>query len=277
MTIGEAIAMGIVHGLSEFLPISETGHFAILNSLFELSTAGSNLMFRVLLNAGTLIAVIISFWKELREMVFQLLGLMKMGPYRDLQRTHYPGARLLLLQLTASLPLLLVISLRKAMDQLFAIPFFVGVILILNGLVLYAADHMTPGAKNEGNMSFLDALIVGLCECVSIIPGFSRTGVTLTAGLATGLDRKFAVRFSLLLTIPLVFVRTIMDLVDAIDYGFALSDMPAFLVGTAAALVTAMAAILLVRQLIGKSGRIGTFSYYCLILGVLFIILTVIF
>ena len=122
----------------------------------------------------------------------------------------------------------------------------------------------------------LDAVLIGLCQCVATVPGLSRSGTTITAGLATGLRRDYAVEFSFLMSIPAVLGANILELADAIKAGIDWSCVPAYLVGTAVAMVAGIGAISLLRYIADK-GRFGGFAYYCWVVGVLSIILTMIF
>ena len=125
-------------------------------------------------------------------------------------------------------------------------------------------------------MRIRDALIIGLCQCVAVIPGLSRSGTTITAGIATGLRRDFAVKFSFLMSLPAVLGANILGIADAVREGVDLSYMPAYLVGMAVAMVSGIVAISLLRYIAQKS-KFGGFAYYCWVVGVLTIILTMIF
>ena len=152
----------------------------------------------------------------------------------------------------------------------------IGIALVLTGCMLYVSDKMKRGTKTETNMTISDALIIGLCQCVATIPGLSRSGTTITAGIATGLDRKFAVKFSFLLSIPAVLGANIISLVDAFKEGVDIANVPAYLIGMVVAMVAGIASISLLRR-IAEKGRFGGLAYYCWVMGVLSMILTMIF
>ena len=135
---------------------------------------------------------------------------------------------------------------------------------------------MTPGKKTETSMTVLDALIIGLCQCAAVIPGLSRSGTTITAGISTGLKRDFAVKFAFLMSIPAVLGANLLSLIDALQEGINWSLMPAYLIGTAVAAVSGVASIRLLHA-ISRKGRFGGFAYYCWVVGVLTIILYLIF
>ena len=277
MSILNAILLGIVQGLTEFLPVSSSAHLSIIDNLFNMSTqVNGHLFFNVLLHFATMFSVFIVYWREIVAMVEELLAVFGAGPIAAQPRESFPSARMFLMLVMATLPLLLILPFKSRFDTLNNQNIFIGLALVLTGCVLYVADRMPKGRKSERTMSVLDAIIIGLCQCVAAIPGFSRTAVTVTAGIATGLRRDSAIKFTYLLSIPAVFGANVLLLSDAIKSGVNWSDMPAYLVGMAAALVTGVGAIYLFRYLC-KDGKFGGFAYYCWVMGVLSIILTMIF
>ena len=276
MSVGNAILLGLVQGITEFLPVSSSGHLSILNNLFGLSTEGGHLFFDVLLHLGTLLSIFIVFWQDIKDMALETLGLMNLGPQAGSQRGRNPGARLFFMIVLATLPLLLILPFREQLEGLYSQSIFIGVALILSGCMLYVADRMTPGTKTVGGMTMLDALIIGLTQCVAVIPGLSRSGTTITAGVATGLNREFAVKFSFLLSIPAVLGANIVSLIDAAQEGIDWASVPAYLIGMAVAMVSGIFAIELLR-IIARRGKFGGFAYYCWVIGALTIILTMIF
>lgn len=283
MSIGIAIILGLVQGLAEFLPISSSGHLAILQNLFNMTDLeNGHLFFDVLLHLGTLIAICFFYWgdivKMFREVVEVLSGRSRL-PDENGKRRRFGAARLFFLIAAATLPLVLIVPVSDYIELLSGNTLFVGIALILTGAILFTADHMAQGEKTEKNMSFKDALIIGLCQCVAVLPGISRSGATITAGIACGEKRSFAVKFSLLMSIPAVLGATILELVKAIKAikaGIDLSLLPAYLVGMAAAMISGIFAIMLVRYIVTR-GKFGGFAYYCWLVGALTIVLTIIF
>lgn len=277
MTIWNAIILGLVQGLAEFLPISSSGHLSILNNLFGMTTAEEgHMFFDVLLHLGTLISICVVYWKDIVSMFFEVLGFVNVGPLAGQKKERYPAARLFLMIVLSTLPLVLILPVKDKVELLYYKSIFIGVMLILTGFMLHVSDHMVQGNKTEKNMSMLDALLIGVCQCVATIPGLSRSGTTITAGLAVGLRREFAVKFAFLMSLPAVLGANLLSFVDAAQEGIDWSSMPAYLVGTAVAMVTGIGAIALLKR-ISRSGRFGGFSYYCWVVGALSIILTMIF
>lgn len=277
VTIWNAIILGLVQGLAEFLPISSSGHLSILNNLFGMTTAEEgHMFFDVLLHLGTLISICVVYWKDIVSMFFEVLGFVNVGPLAGQKKERYPAARLFLMIVLSTLPLVLILPVKDKVELLYYKSIFIGVMLILTGFMLHVSDHMVQGNKTEKNMSMLDALLIGVCQCVATIPGLSRSGTTITAGLAVGLRREFAVKFAFLMSLPAVLGANLLSFVDAAQEGIDWSSMPAYLVGTAVAMVTGIGAIALLKR-ISRSGRFGGFAYYCWVVGALSIILTMIF
>ena len=277
MTIWNAVLLGLIHGVAEFLPVSSSGHFSIVNNLFKLSDLSQgHMLFQALLYLASMASVMIVYWPEICAMYWELISLAGFGPLAGQEKERYPAARCFLMLVLGTLPLFLALPINSRMGVLNGRNIFIGIMLIMTGCILYVSDKMLPGKKNLSGMTIFDALIIGLCQSVATIPGLSRSAVTITAGMAVGLRRDFAVNFSFLLSIPAVFGAAILALIDALRDGIDWSFVPAYLVGTAVALVTGVLSIHLMRY-IGKKRRFGGFSYYCWVIGVLSIILYLIF
>ncbi len=278
MSILDAVILGIVQGVAEFLPISSSGHLAILHNLFNMSDLGSSHMFfDVLLHFGTLIAICFMYWTDIKAMFTQTADMLAGRTVDEAgHRRRFPQARMFMLIIAATLPLVLILPVHKYIEALSNSTVFVGIALVLTGCMLLVSDKMSRGTKTEKNMLFTDALIIGLCQCVATLPGLSRSGTTITAGIATGHDRSYAVKFSLLMSIPAVLGATLLELVDAIKTGIDPKLIPAYLFGMIAAMISGVLSIGLLRMIARKT-RFGGFSYYCWVVGVLTIILSLIF
>ena len=277
MTILNAIILGVIQGITEFLPVSSSGHLCVLNNLFDIVTVSDgHLLFDVLLKLGTLSAVIVVYWQDIAQMFFEMLHFVGAGPLAGKQQPRYPAARLFIMLVFATLPLLLAVPIRRMMDALYYRSFFVGAAIILTGCVLYVSDKMVQGKKRENGITAFDAVIIGLCQCISVIPGLSRTGISVTAGISTGLRADFALKFSYLLSLPAFLGAVILELADALKQGIDLHNIPAYLIGMLGAMLAGIAALSFMRKFFER-GKFGGFAYYCWVFGVLSIILTLIF
>lgn len=276
MSIWNAILLGLVQGIAEFLPISSSGHLSILQNLFHMSTTeNGHLFFDVLLHLGTLFSICIVYWRDIVAMVRETFAFFRNTRLPAEQRQQQlPAARMVLMIILATLPLFLILPINDKVEQLYYHTFFIGLMLILTGFLLFVADKMPKGTRMF--FSVRDALIIGVCQAVATIPGLSRSGTTIAAGMATGLDRSFAVRFSFLMSLPAVLGANILSLAKAAKTGIDVSLLPAYLIGMFVAMVSGIAAIGLVKRLTSK-GRFGAFSYYCWGAGALTMILSLIF
>ncbi len=276
MEIGSAIILGLVQGLAEFLPISSSGHLSVLQNLFHMNTLEEgHLFFDVLLHLGTLVSIFICYWSDIADMVREVFIVLRGGRNAAGEKVTQPlpAARLFMMLVIATLPLVLIVPINGLVEELYYRSWFIGIAFLLTGCLLFVSDKMTPGRKTERSMRISDALIIGLCQCVATIPGLSRSGTTITAGIATGLDRQFAMRFSFLMSIPAVLGANILSIVDAVREGFDVSLLPVYLLGMLTAIASGIAAILLMR-FISRKSKFGFFTYYCWAAGIVTLVLS---
>ena len=278
MSVLTAIFLGLVQGLTEFLPVSSSGHLAVLQNIFHLQTAEEgHMFFDVLLHLGTVAAVIVSYWKDIVYIVRDSLAFVRESRFvPPEQRTQHPGARLLLMLFFGTLPLFVIYPFHDSLEQLYYNTRFIAIAFILTGFILFISDKMPRGRRTERSMRVTDALLIGAAQAIATIPGISRSGSTITAGMVRGLDRDFAVKFSFMMSIPAVAGSTLLTLIDAIQTGIDTSLIPAYLIGTVVAAVVGVFAIRLVKR-ITSQGKFGRFCYYLWGVGVLTIVLSLLF
>ena len=270
-----AVLLGLVQGVAEFLPISSSGHLAIAEQLLNLQGA-SNVpgFFDVLLHLGTLVAVFIAYWDDIRDMIVEFFAGIGDLAHHSTPNPVPPARRLILLIIVGTLPLFVMVPFRRFFSSLGDNMYFIGGALIFTGILLFVSDRVHHGRKTEKTATLLDALLVGIGQAVALCPGISRSGMTITTGCFAGFERKFAVRFAFLLSIPAVIGANILSLKDAIDAGIDWASVPAYLVGVAVAAVSGYACIRLLRYIADK-GRFGAFAYYCWAVGALTLALTI--
>ena len=275
MSVLTAVILGLVQGIAEFLPISSSGHLAIAEHLLNMQGA-SNVpgFFDVLLHLGTLVAVFIAYWDDIRDMIVELFAGIGDLAHHSTPNPVPPARRLILLIIVGTLPLFVMVPFRHFFSSLGDNMYFIGGALIFTGILLFVSDRVHHGRKTEKTATMLDALLVGIGQAVALCPGISRSGMTITTGCFAGFERKFAVRFAFLLSIPAVIGANILSLKDAIDAGIDWASVPAYLVGVAVAAVSGYACIRLLRY-IAEKGRFGAFAYYCWAVGALTLVLTV--
>lgn len=275
MTYGTAILLGLIQGVAEFLPISSSGHLAILQDFLAIGDMEEHLLFQVLLHLGTLAAVFLAFWNEIRSLFRE--GMTMIG-LRKLPRGKKPDPlkrRMISFLILAALPLVLAMIFKDAVESLYKNTFFIGFALIMTGILLFASDRLAHGNKSEKAATLGDVLLVGLAQAVAVVPGLSRSGTTISVGMLRGFDRNFAVRFSFLLSIPAVLGANIVSLVGAVQNGIDWSCSLMYLVGMLVAFITGFCSLYLLRIMVQR-GKFGGFAYYCWGAGLLTLALSLI-
>ena len=277
MTLLLSLFLGLIQGITEFLPISSSGHLSILQNLFLLDySEDDHMLFDVFLHLGTLISIVVVYRKDIKTMISDGVTFLRMRSDSDSDEpvVMKPPARALLFVLVGTIPLLITLIFLGSVKLLFVKLGFIGFALLVTGGLLFVSDkYIKQGNKTEKTMTIKDAIIIGLSQAVAVIPGLSRSGTTISVGLARGLNANFAVRFSLLLSIPAVFGGTIVSLYSAIKNGINFSLFPVYLGGFIIATIVGFFAIQLIRRMIIKGG-FGKFAYYCWGLGILTMILS---
>ncbi len=273
MSIWVALLLGAVQGIAEFLPISSSGHLSIIQNLFGLKySSDENLLFDVMLHIGTLAAVCVFYWKDIRSMATDTIAFLAGRDREQKAGRVKPTVRAALFVVVGTLPLLIVLPFHSKIEELFNNTPFISFTLIATGFLLYLSGKLTEGRKNDRTMTTLDALTIGAAQAVATIPGLSRSGTTITVGLSCGLKRDFAVKFSFLLSIPAVLGSALVTLIDAIRTGIDWSVFPLYLVGTVVAGVVGYIALALIKRFI-MTGTFAKFSYYCWGAGILSLLL----
>ena len=274
MTWFSAVIMGLVQGVAEFLPISSSGHLAIAEHLLNMQGASEIPPFYdVLLHLGTLVAVFVAYWGEIRDMIVEFFAGVGDLVHHTTPKVVPPARRMILLVIIGTLPLFVMVPFRHFFEGLGDDLYFIGGALIFTGCLLFVSDRVRRGRKTEKSAKLTDALIVGIGQAVALCPGVSRSGMTITTGCFTGFERKFAVRFSFILSIPAVLGANILTLADALDAGVNWAETPMYLVGVVVAAVTGYLCIRLLKM-IADRGRFGAFAYYCWAAGALVLVLT---
>ncbi len=277
MSVWMAILLGVVQGVTEFLPVSSSGHLSIIQNLFNLDYAQEeHLLFDVLLHLGTLCAVTVFYWNDLKVMGKDSWSFLTGRDSGQGENGRLkPSVRTVLMIIIATLPLILILPFHSKLEQLYYNTPFIAFALIVTGLLLYVSGKLTEGRKSAKTISASDALAIGAAQMVATIPGLSRSGATITVGLSCGLRREYAVKFSFLMSIPAILGSTIVTLISSIQAGVDWKSFPAYIVGMIVAGVTGFASLLLLRRLV-KSNSFSKFAYYCWFAGALALILSVI-
>lgn len=251
----EAAVLGLIQGLTEFLPVSSSGHLVIFEHLLGVKQPG--VTFEVAVHLGTLLSVLVAFWED----IWQLL--------------RHPFCRLTYLIIIGTIPAgLLGYFLAPWFVQAFESLLVVGVGLLITGCFLMIGEKMATRnwfVKEAEAMSTGDALFVGVLQGLAITPGISRSGSTIAAGLFRGLDQEFAARFSFLLSIPVILGAGLLEAKDLVGAGLIIADATPYIIGIVTSAGFGYLAIRIVLNLV-KRGRLSLFSYYCWAVGLMTLI-----
>lgn len=229
--------------------------------------------FDVLLHLGTLVAVFAAYWADIRDMVMEFFAGVGDLVHHSTPNPVPPARRLILLIVVGTLPLFLVLPAQDLVEGLADNMYFVAGALLVTGCLLYASDRVKKGRKTEKTATLVDVLLVGVGQAIATCPGISRSGTTITAGCFVGFERKFAVRFSFLLSIPAILGANILSIKDAVEAGIDWSQAPVYLAGVAVSAIVGYACIRLLKMIADK-GKFGFFAYYCWFAGLVTLILT---
>lgn len=259
-----AIILGIVQGLTEFLPVSSSGHLVLFQNFLGTGNIEQNYFaFDILVHFGTLISVIAAFYKDVVELIkefFSFCGDLFKGKARE--NAGKPYRRLIVMLIIGTLPAVLAVFVKDYIEAVYSSISVVGFSLLITAILLFLSDRVVVGRKDMGNATYKNSLFVGVFQLFAILPGISRSGSTISAGIFSGFSREFAVKFSFLLAIPAVLGA---NLLNIFDMDFSEITAP-YLVGMIFAAVSGFFAIKLVRY-IAKKNKFGYFALYCAVLG----------
>jgi len=284
MELLKAIILGLIQGIAEFLPISSSGHLAIFKNVLGFDT-DTGLLFDVLLHLGTLAAVFVVFYKDIWELIkegFAIIGqffkslfgcLFKKTKWQPVITTPY--RRFVMMVIVSTIPTgIMGILLEDAINAASATLIVPGILLLANGIQLLISDRLPDGKLTEADASYRKAAIVGIAQGVATFPGISRSGTTITACLACGFKREFAVKYSFIMSIPAILGALVLELLDFSSEMLSGSDMVNYLAGT---LVSAVVGYVCIKTMlvIVRGKKFKYFAYYCFAMGVFAVLFSI--
>lgn len=272
MDVIQAIILGIVQGLTEFLPVSSSAHLVFFQNILG---TGPSVAFDTVLHLGTLVAVVSFFWRDILSMikalVSSILDLFRGKFLEGVKEDVYK--RLVWLLVVGTIPAgVMGIAFKSEFEALFTSILAVGFFLLITGVLLWMSEHYKQGNKEVKEVSFKNALAIGIFQGFAIAPGISRSGSTIAAGLFSGLNRELAARYSFLLSIPAILGAALVQVKDITTLDMTLT---ALIAGFIAAVVFGYLAIKLLLKII-KDWKLNVFAYYCWIVGIASIIVAVV-
>ncbi len=273
MSFLEAIFFGLIQGITEFLPISSSGHLAFMQILLGVQDIESLTAFNVLLHLGTLIAVFIVYFKDIIALVpafFSLIGKLFKGKF-SLSLLSF-NERFVLLIIISTLPLIPAVLLEDSLAFISGYLSIIGAILVFNGFVLYfsdkISDRISRGKNDISTLSPLKAVLIGVFQAfAALLPGLSRSGSTITGGLLCGLDRKQAVKYSFIMSLPAIAGACILKLPQLFTEQTGTSQIAVYIAGAAISAIVGVLAMKLLNY-ISKKSNFRVFAYYCFAVGI---------
>lgn len=248
----EAVVLGIIQGLTEFLPISSSGHLVLFQKLFGLEEG--NLTFDTMLHFGTLLAVFVIFWDDIVAMIKQ------------------PLSKLSILVVAGTIPTAAIgLTLKDFFEKLFDSGHTLGVEFIITGLILWWAESRPFGNKKIEDVTLLDAGLIGVLQGAAILPAISRSGLTIAGALFRGIERDTAARFSFLLSVPSILGAVVLQAKDIQEQGVGDVQLLPMIVGTIVSAVFGYLAIKWMLRLIA-GGKLKLFAYYVWFLGLVILV-----
>lgn len=281
MPIWKAVILGLVQGLAEFLPISSSGHLVIIKHVLGVDLGSGGMFFDVMLHFGTLIAIFIAFRKDIGRLiaegvhiiidVFANIGIFFRKiihndmEYRHVVRTSY--RKFVMLIIVSTIPTgiigLYLSDIVETANDMIIVP---GMCLIITAIFLLIADFADIGDKKPKEVSYTSAAIVGITQGLATMPGISRSGTTITACLLCGFDKKFAVKYSFIMSIPAVLGAVLLEIKDFTGTTIVSEDVPGCITATVIAAITGYLSICFMMSLV-RGKKYKYFAAYCMIMG----------
>lgn len=251
-----AALLGVVQGLTEFLPVSSSGHLVLFEHIFPIE--GDAVAFDLVLHIGTLLPVLVVYRADLLGIVRDLLG-------GDAPFWSRPGVRLLLMMIIGTIPTGLIgVLFKDTFESLFSEPLYVGAAFAVTGAVLWSTRYIPPGGETEADAPWWKAAVVGLAQGLAITPGISRSGSTIATGLLLGLDRESSARLSFLLSIPAILGAFVLKSRDLESWDVSVAPMA---IGFVAAAVSGYLALVGLLWLV-RRGDFSLFAPYLWLLSI---------
>ncbi len=270
MSVFEAIVQGMIQGLTEFLPVSSSGHLSVVQHCFGIN-GESGILFSMLLHVATLLAVFIAFRKLICDLIMEFFRIVKDLFTGKLKwKTENPTRKMVYMIIISLLPMAVAFVLRDfyagfSSDNDILVE---GVCFLITAALMFGSEKWNHGSKTALDITVKDALIVGCVQAIAPMPGISRSGSTISAGLFTGMDRETAVQFSFIMGMPAVLGGAVVELGDIGADAFAGTSFAALAIGFIVALVVGIAAIAMVKWLVA-SNKFKIFGIYLTVLGAL--------
>ncbi len=286
MSVLQAVFLGIVQGLTEFLPVSSSGHLAIFQNIFHIDTGGS-VTFDVMLHVGTLLVVFLVYWKDICKLVQEAFRMLAdvfanakvffshnntgdVKKYRRIIRTNY--RKFVMLVIVSTIPTGLIGFFgKKFIEDASSTLIIPGICLLITGVILFLSDRVENCWKIPKDVSWGEGILIGIAQGFATLPGISRSGTTISACTFCGFERKFAVKYSFILSIPAILGAAVLEIKDLAQESISLGMAGTYAAGMIAAAIFGYLSIRVVGQVV-LNRKMKIFAYYCFGAGIFAII-----
>lgn len=282
MSLLQAIMMGIIQGLTEFLPVSSSGHLAIFKNIFHVNTE-TGILFDILLHLGTLIAIFVVYYRDIFRLItegFALIGDAfcnigiffkrtfgrKETPYRRVIKNGY--RKFVMLVIVSTIPTAVIgYTARDLVEAASEFLFIPGICLIITAVLLIISDRVKDGTKTPKTVTYTNAFGIGICQGLATMPGLSRSGTTITACVLSGFDRNFAVKYSFIMSIPAILGAAVLEVKDVASVSVSATEIIYYVAGMAVAAVVGFVCMKTLLVVVRKK-KFTYFAVYCLLIGI---------
>ena len=282
MTLWKAIVLGLVQGLTEFLPVSSSGHLILMKQILGVDLESGGIFFDVMLHFGTLMAIFVAFWNDIKHLFLEGIHIVKesaenvgrfvqnrMGRkriYHKIIRSSY--RKYVMLLIVSTIPTGIIgVAFSDAIEAANSIVLVPAICLIFTAIFLFIADVADIGDKKPKDISYLSAAGIGIAQGVATLPGISRSGTTITACLLCGFDKKFAIRYSFIMSIPAVLGAVVLEIKKLPGLALTQSDIVYCIIATLTAAISGYLAIRFMMSLI-RGRKFKYFAIYCAVVGI---------
>lgn len=283
MPMWKAVILGIVQGLAEFLPISSSGHLAIIKEIMNVDLESGGMFFDIMLHLGTLVAIFIAFWGDIKRMIlegFHIIGdvfynivtwigclVGREGKYHRIVRSSY--RKFVMMVIVSTIPTGIIgILIKDTVEMASSFIIVPGICLLITAIFLTIADLVDPGDKRPREAKYSDAGLIGIAQGMATMPGLSRSGTTITACLLCGFEKRFAVKYSFIMSIPAVMGAVVLELKDVGKMSLQQADLLPCAVATLIAAIVGYLSIRIMMRLVQNKSYRG-FVIYCALAGIL--------
>ncbi|MCI8893489.1 MAG: undecaprenyl-diphosphate phosphatase [Lachnospiraceae bacterium] len=281
MSLLQSIVMGLIQGLTEFLPVSSSGHLAIFKNIFQVNTE-TGILFDILLHLGTLVAIFAVYYRDIFKLIAEGFGILgdaccnigiffkhtfgkKETPYKRVIKNGY--RKFVMLVIVSTIPTGIIgFVARDLVEAASEFLFIPGICLIITAVLLLISDRVPDGAKTPKNVTYTNAFGVGICQGLATMPGLSRSGTTITACVISGFDRNFAVKYSFIMSIPAILGAAVLELGDVGSVEIPPTEILYYVVGMVVAAVVGFICMKTLLVIVRKK-KFTYFAIYCLLIG----------